>query len=108
MMDLRETTWSQGCHRQYLLASLYNRFLGHHHHYLLTHLLCKNHMTIRVKRAPAITMMTSLPIHLSNHWPQALEPETGEETEGTVDKEVKDFFAKVKEKRKQEELEAKK
>jgi hypothetical protein len=26
-----------------------------------------------VKRAPAITMMTSLPIHLSNHWPQALE-----------------------------------
>jgi hypothetical protein len=36
------------------------------------------------------------------------EPKTGEETEGTVDKEVKDFFAKVKEKRKQEELEAKK
>jgi hypothetical protein len=33
---------------------------------------------------------------------------TDEETEGTVDKEVKDFFAKVKEKRKQEELEAKK
>jgi hypothetical protein len=33
---------------------------------------------------------------------------TYEETEGTVDKEVKDFFAKVKEKRKQEELEAKK
>jgi hypothetical protein len=33
---------------------------------------------------------------------------TDEETEGTVDKEVKDFFAEVKEKRKQEELEAKK
>jgi hypothetical protein len=33
---------------------------------------------------------------------------TSEETEETVDKEVKDFFAKVKEKRKHEELEAKK
>jgi hypothetical protein len=31
-----------------------------------------------------------------------------DETEGTVRKEVKDFFEKVKEKRKQEELEAKK
>jgi hypothetical protein len=65
-----------------------------------------------------------------HHWPQALErnlrsaqppkkkqkrpakqkpePKTYEETEGTVEKEVKDFFAKVKEKRKQEELEDKK
>jgi hypothetical protein len=33
---------------------------------------------------------------------------TDEETEGTSDKEVKDFFAKINEKRKQEELEAKK
>jgi hypothetical protein len=33
---------------------------------------------------------------------------TDEETEGSADKEVKDFFAKMKEKRKQEELEAKK
>jgi hypothetical protein len=33
---------------------------------------------------------------------------TDEETEGIVRKEVKDFFEKVKEKRKQEELEAKK
>jgi hypothetical protein len=43
-------------------------------------------------------------------WPakKKLEPKTDEETERTVDKEVKDFFAKVKEKRKQEELEAKK
>jgi hypothetical protein len=85
-------------------------------------------MTIRVKRAPAITMMTSLPIHLSNHWPQALERnlsgrcnhqrknETDQQRkspsqrrqmkkkEGTVDKEVNDFFAKMKEKRKQEEM----
>jgi hypothetical protein len=74
--------------------------------------------------------MTSLPIHLSNHWPQALEcnlssrcnhqrknenyqqrkspSQTDEETEGTADKEVKDFFAKMKEKRNQEELETKK
>jgi hypothetical protein len=36
------------------------------------------------------------------------EPKTDEETEGTVDKEVHDFFAKVKEKRIHEELEAKK
>jgi hypothetical protein len=28
-------------------------------------------MTIREKRAPTITMMTSLPIHLSNHRPQS-------------------------------------
>jgi hypothetical protein len=33
---------------------------------------------------------------------------TYEETEGTIDKEVKDLFAKMKEKRKQEELKAKK
>jgi hypothetical protein len=31
------------------------------------------HMTIRVNGAAAIMMMTSLPIHLSNHSPQALE-----------------------------------
>jgi hypothetical protein len=43
---------------------------GHHHHYLLAHLLRKNHTTIREKQAPAITMMTSLPVHLSNHRPQ--------------------------------------
>jgi hypothetical protein len=36
------------------------------------------------------------------------EPKTNGETEGIVEKEVKYFFAKVKEKRKQEELEAKK
>jgi hypothetical protein len=36
------------------------------------------------------------------------EPKIDEETEGTVDKEVQDFFAKVKEKRIHEELEAKK
>jgi hypothetical protein len=36
------------------------------------------------------------------------EAKTDEETEGTVRKEVKDFFEKVKERRKQEELEAKK
>jgi hypothetical protein len=35
------------------------------------------------------------------------EAKTDEETEGTVRKEVKDFFEKVKEKRKHEELEAK-
>jgi hypothetical protein len=29
------------------------------------------------------------------------EPKTYEETEGTLEKQVKDFFAKVKEKRKQ-------
>jgi hypothetical protein len=54
-----------GCHRQYLLSRIYNR-----HHYLLAHLLRKNHTTIREKQAPAITMMTSLPVHLSNHRPQ--------------------------------------
>jgi hypothetical protein len=75
-------------------------------------------------------MMTSLPIHLSNHSSQALkrnllgrcnhkkkrkrpakkkpEAKTDEETEGTVRKEVKDFFEKTKERRKQEKLEAKK
>jgi hypothetical protein len=67
MMDLRETTWSWGRHRQYLLASLYNHLWGRHRHYLLAHLLRNNHTTIRVNGAPAITMMTSLPIHLSNH-----------------------------------------
>jgi ubiquinone biosynthesis protein UbiJ len=36
------------------------------------------------------------------------EAKTDEETEGSVRKEVKDFFEKVKERRKQEELEAKK
>jgi hypothetical protein len=72
-MDLRETTRSRGRHRQYLLTSLYNHLRGRHRHYLLAHLLRKNNKTIRVKRAPAITMMTSLPIHLSNRWPQALE-----------------------------------
>jgi hypothetical protein len=36
------------------------------------------------------------------------EAKTDDETEGTVWKEVKDLFEKVKEKRKQEELEAKK
>jgi hypothetical protein len=36
------------------------------------------------------------------------EAKTDEETEGTVWKEVKDFFEKAKERRKQEELEAKK
>jgi hypothetical protein len=36
------------------------------------------------------------------------EAKTSEETEGSVWKEVKDFFEKVKERRKQEELEAKK
>jgi hypothetical protein len=46
---------------------------GFHHHYLLAHLLLNNHTTIQVNGAPAITMMTSLPIHLSNHSPQALE-----------------------------------
>jgi hypothetical protein len=42
--------------------------------------------------------------------PEKKKPEakTDEETEGTVRKEVKDFFEKVKERRKQEELEAKK
>jgi hypothetical protein len=44
-----------------------------HRHYLLSHLLRNNHTTIRVNGAPTITMMTSLPIHLSNHSPQALE-----------------------------------
>jgi hypothetical protein len=73
MMDLRETTWSRGNRRQYLLASLYNRLWGRHRHYLLAHLLRNNHTTIWVNRAPAITMMTSLPIHLSNYSPQALE-----------------------------------
>jgi FKBP-type peptidyl-prolyl cis-trans isomerase len=70
-------------------------------------------------------MMTSLPIHLSNHSPQALErnlsgrcnhqrrnekaeAKSDEEIEGSVRKEVKDFFEKAKERRKQEELEAKK
>jgi hypothetical protein len=33
---------------------------------------------------------------------------TNEETEATIDKEVKDFFAKMRAKRKQEEMEAKK
>jgi hypothetical protein len=37
-----------------------------------------------------------------------LEAKTDEETEGTVRKEVKDFFGKAEERRKQEELEAKK
>jgi hypothetical protein len=36
------------------------------------------------------------------------EVKIDEETEGTVRKEVKDFFEKVKQSRKQEELEAKK
>jgi hypothetical protein len=36
------------------------------------------------------------------------EAKTNEETEGFVRKEVKDFFEKAKERRKQEELEAKK
>jgi predicted DNA binding CopG/RHH family protein len=36
------------------------------------------------------------------------EAKTDEETEGTVWKEVKDFFEKSKERRKQEKLEAKK
>jgi hypothetical protein len=63
MMDLRETTWSRGSHR--LRSS--------HQHYLLAHLIRNNHTTIRVNEAPAITMMTSFPIHLSNHSPQALE-----------------------------------
>jgi hypothetical protein len=48
-----------GRHRQYLLVSLYNRLWGRHRHYLLAHILCKNNKIIRVKRAPAITMMTS-------------------------------------------------
>jgi hypothetical protein len=73
MLDLRETTWSWGNHHQYLLASLYNRLRGRQRHYLLAHLLRNNHTTIRVNKAPAITMMTSIPIHLSNHSPQALE-----------------------------------
>jgi hypothetical protein len=34
------------------------------------------------------------------------EAKTDEETEGSVRKEVKDFFGKAKERRKQEELEA--
>jgi hypothetical protein len=63
MMDLRETTWSRGSH---LLR-------GRHWHYLLAHLLRNNHTTIRVNGAQAIMMITSLPIHLSNHSPQALE-----------------------------------
>jgi hypothetical protein len=46
---------------------------GHHQHYLLVDLLRNNHTTVRVNGAPAITMMTSLPIHLNNHSPQALE-----------------------------------
>jgi hypothetical protein len=37
----------------------------------LSHLFRKNHTTIWEKRAPAIMMMTSLPIHLSNHRPQS-------------------------------------
>jgi hypothetical protein len=36
------------------------------------------------------------------------EAKTDEETEGSVQKEVKDFFEKAKERRKQEELKAKK
>jgi hypothetical protein len=63
----------RGRHRQYLLAGLYNRLRGRHHHYLLAHFLRKNHTTIGVKRAPVIMMMRSLPIHLGNHYPQALE-----------------------------------
>jgi hypothetical protein len=62
-MDLRETTWSQGS----------RRLRCRHRHYLLAHLLRNNQTTIRVNGAPAIMMMTSLPIHLSNHSPQALE-----------------------------------
>jgi hypothetical protein len=79
-----------------------------------------------VNGAPAITMMTSLPIHFSNHSPQPFrsmqppkkkrkrsskkkaEAKSDEETEWFVRKEVKDFFEKAKERRKQEELEAKK
>jgi hypothetical protein len=57
---LRDTTWSRGRHRQYLLTSFYNRLRGCHRHYLLAHLLCNNQTTIQVNRAPAITMMTSL------------------------------------------------
>jgi hypothetical protein len=60
MMDLRETTWSRGSHRLW----------GRHRHYLLAHLLRNNHTTIQVNGASAITMMTSLLIHLSNHSPQ--------------------------------------
>jgi hypothetical protein len=52
-------------------VSLYNRLRGRHHHYLLAHHLRKNHTTIWEKRAPAITMMTSLSIHCSNHRPQS-------------------------------------
>jgi hypothetical protein len=37
MMDLRETTWSCGRHRQYLLASLYNRLWGRHPARSLSH-----------------------------------------------------------------------
>jgi hypothetical protein len=48
-------------------VSLYNRLRGRHHHYLLANLLHKNHTTIQVKRALAITMITSLKIHLINH-----------------------------------------
>jgi hypothetical protein len=54
-------------------ASLYNCLRGRHLHYLLTHLLRNNHTTIWVNEARAITMMTSIPIHLSNHSPQALK-----------------------------------
>jgi hypothetical protein len=54
-------------------SSLYNRLWGRHHQYLLAHLLRNNHTTIRVNGAPAITMMTSLPIHLRNPSPQALK-----------------------------------
>jgi hypothetical protein len=36
------------------------------------------------------------------------DAKTDEETEGSVRKEVKDFFEKAKERRKQQELEAKK
>jgi hypothetical protein len=61
-------------------------------------------------------MMTSLPIHLSNNSPQALEHNLSgrcnhqrkNEIEGSVWNEVKDFFEKAKERRKQEDLEAKK
>jgi hypothetical protein len=52
-----------GCHR----------LRGRHRHYLLAHLLRNNHTTIRVNGAPAITMTTSLPIHLNNNSPQALK-----------------------------------
>jgi hypothetical protein len=61
-MDLQEIPWSLHNHLRVC------------HHYLLTHLLYKNH-TIQEKQAvvitmiAAITMMTSLPIDLSNNRP---------------------------------------